>query len=321
MRVLVAGDEDAARLTLEAMHREPQLGWDVAACLTEAAGAMDRAEQLIPPLGVQEAILAFRSLPAEQQSVLAGRLQPLVDAVHVIPHPGAVRVDVPELTCLLCGPAGSQQQEHGMDGAAGRALKRLLYLAASVLLLPLALLLMAAIALAVRLDSQGPAFYADRRLSPRGGTFRCYKFRTMFVNNDTILAEHLRAHPEAQREWEQYRKLRSYDPRLTRVGRILRKCSLDEVPQLFNVLRGEMSLVGPRPYRPDEADLMGPRRALVLAARPGVTGLWQVTGRNEIPFEQRVQLEAWYSQNWSFWLDLVLLMRTVAVVALRVGSY
>jgi lipopolysaccharide/colanic/teichoic acid biosynthesis glycosyltransferase len=207
------------------------------------------------------------------------------------------------------------------QAAGGRGLKRATDLLGTALLLPPCLPLMGVLAMAVRLDSPGPVLFRDRRLGRAGRVYSCYKLRTMHVNGDAILAAHLRSSPEAQAEWDRFRKLRDYDPRITRVGRFLRKWSLDEIPQILNILCGEMSLVGPRPYRESEGPLLEPYRETILSALPGVTGLWQVMGRNEIPFGQRVLLDAWYARHQSFWLDLVLLLRTVKVVILRKGAY
>ena len=141
------------------------------------------------------------------------------------------------------------------------------------------------------------------------------------MNNEQILKKHLEANPEAKRQWAKYAKLRDNDPRITHIGRLLRKFSLDELPQIFNVLKGEMSLAGPRPYLPREIEKLHNHADSILLARPGITGLWQVSGRNEIDFEGRLQLDSWYVRNWSLWLDITLLIRTVGVVFSRRGAY
>lgn len=180
---------------------------------------------------------------------------------------------------------------------------------------------MVVIAIIIKLDSDGPVLFNDWRLGQGGTTFKCYKFRTMHADGDDRLMRYLAENPEAQREWSLYKKLRGYDPRVTRVGRLLRRMSLDELPQLLNVLRGDMSLVGPRPYLIREESEMAPWRDLILTVRPGITGLWQVSGRNNLTFRQRLRLEAWYARHRTFLLDLWLLVKTVRIVLSRRGAH
>src|SRR5262249_7545002 len=135
------------------------------------------------------------------------------------------------------------------------------------------------------------------------------------------LHEHLNGHAGAREEWQEYAKLKSSDPRVTRVGRVLRRFSIDEMPQLFNVLAGDMSLVGPRPYLPSETERMGDFIQTILKAPPGRTGLWQVSGRNELTFDQRLRLDEYYVRNWSLWMDVVLLVKTIAISLRRNGAY
>ena len=184
--------------------------------------------------------------------------------------------------------------------------------AASVLLLFLAPLL-ALVALKIRLADGGGVIFAHTRVGRHGQLFPCYKFRTMVANSAAVLAELLARDPVARAEWARDRKLRC-DPRITGLGRLLRKTSLDELPQLLNVVRGEMSLVGPRPVVPDELELYGEARIYYLQVRPGLTGLWQISGRNDIDYERRVSLDAWYVRNWTLWYDILILFRTLAVV-------
>ncbi|MEM3434110.1 MAG: sugar transferase, partial [Candidatus Methanomethyliaceae archaeon] len=170
------------------------------------------------------------------------------------------------------------------------------------------------------LDSPGPVLFRHRRLGLGGREFWCYKFRTMHVNAEEVLQKLLASDPALRAEWERDFKLRN-DPRVTRVGRLLRRTSLDELPQIFNVLKGEMSLVGPRPIVEKEVPRFGLFASDYFSVRPGVTGLWQVSGRNDTGYEHRVRLESWYVRNWSLWLDLTVLIRTIGVVLARRGAY
>ena len=179
--------------------------------------------------------------------------------------------------------------------------------------------LMAVVALLVKLDG-GPAVFGHRRVGADGRSFRCWKFRSMVLNADEVLAKLLETDPAARAEWERDFKLRA-DPRITPIGRFLRVSSLDELPQLFNVIAGEMSLIGPRPIVAEEVARYGEAYRYYCACRPGMTGIWQVSGRNRVDYGRRVFYDQQYAMSWSFLLDLALLCRTVVVVTLRNGAY
>jgi exopolysaccharide production protein ExoY len=190
--------------------------------------------------------------------------------------------------------------------------------AAGILLLASPVLL--AIALMVWMTDGGPAFFSQARIGRDGRRFQCLKFRSMCVDADVRLAKLLASDENARREWQADHKLR-VDPRITRLGRFLRKTSLDETPQLINVLRGEMSLVGPRPIVDAEIPRYGRRFSAYCAQRPGITGLWQVSGRNDVSYRRRVALDTAYSNRKSLALDMRILIATVPAVLLRRGSY
>jgi len=180
--------------------------------------------------------------------------------------------------------------------------------------------LVALIALAIRLTSKGPAFYSQQRIGKQGQLFRAWKFRTMVENADEVLRRYLEENPALRAEWEENFKLRN-DPRVTAVGSFLRKTSLDELPQLWNVLKGEMSLVGPRPIVNAEIVRYGESISLLGRVKPGLSGLWQVSGRSNTTYEDRVRLDMYYIRNWSVWLDIFILAKTCAVVLKRQGAY
>ena len=180
-------------------------------------------------------------------------------------------------------------------------------------------LLYIAVAAAVRLCMGGPVHYWQNRVGQGGRVFRFYKFRSMVVNADDILARHLAADPAARDEWNEFQKL-AEDPRITPLGRVMRKFSIDELPQFFNVLKGDMSLVGPRPCMTRQRTLYGPHWDRYCQMRPGLTGLWQVSGRNRLSYAARVDLDMTYASQWSLWLDIKILARTVWVVLRSDGS-
>jgi Undecaprenyl-phosphate galactose phosphotransferase WbaP len=201
-----------------------------------------------------------------------------------------------------------------------RLTKAWIDLSLALLIGGLCLPVLVVLALLIKLDSRGPIFYSQTRIGQGGRAFQAIKFRTMAVNADQLLARYLQDQPELRRLWQQDHKLKK-DPRLTRVGRWLRRTSLDELPQLWNVLRGDMSLVGPRPIIAAEISRYGEIYPLYTRVKPGLTGLWQVSGRNNISYAERVNLDAYYVRNWSVWLDAYILLRTPWVVVTAEGAY
>jgi exopolysaccharide production protein ExoY len=195
----------------------------------------------------------------------------------------------------------------------GGTLKRLMDVGVASLALVLAAPLMLVIAACIRASDEGPIIFAHRRVGFSGRTFDCYKFRTMRTDAAAALEKHFAENPDAAREWAERKKLRR-DPRVTLFGKLLRASSLDELPQFLNVLRGEMSCVGPRPVVAEELQLYGSFATDYLSARPGITGLWQVSGRNSIEYAERVQLDCRYVRDWSLRSDLMILLRTAFAV-------
>lgn len=200
-----------------------------------------------------------------------------------------------------------------------RALKRSIDIAGALIFFLLFGPLYLLVAMAVLTGMAGSVHFWQNRLGQRGRAFRLYKFRSMVEDSDAVLARHLAQDAAARAQWEKFQKLDD-DPRITRVGRIIRKLSLDELPQFFNVLKGDMSLVGPRPCMVRQRVLYGAHWGHYCRMRPGITGLWQVSGRNRLTYAERVALDARYASEWSLWLDAKILARTVRVVLTGDGS-
>ena len=191
----------------------------------------------------------------------------------------------------------------------------------SLVILPFVTPVLALIAYRIKKEEpQGNIFFKQERMGKDEKTFMCYKFRSMRENSEEILQEYLSMHPE---EIENYRIYHKYenDPRITKIGALLRRTSLDELPQIINIFKGEMSLIGPRPYMLNEKEKIGSKLQDVLAVKPGISGLWQVSGRSEVDFHSRVDLDVYYTKNWSLWLDIVILVKTIKVVLFREGAY
>jgi len=218
----------------------------------------------------------------------------------------AVRGDAPGRASLGNGAASEPRP---LGGPLKRGVDLMVAAASLLAFMPIALM----IALLIMLTMGRPVLFAHPRVGFQRKLFNCYKFRSMVRDPDGVLERHLAENPEAAREWNETQKLR-HDPRVTFVGRMLRKSSLDELPQLINVLRGEMSCVGPRPVVTDELDRYGAKLPLYLSARPGMTGLWQVSGRSSVDYPKRVALDDTYVRSWSLWLDLTILVSTIFVL-------
>ncbi|MDR3423657.1 MAG: undecaprenyl-phosphate galactose phosphotransferase WbaP [Alphaproteobacteria bacterium] len=175
------------------------------------------------------------------------------------------------------------------------------------------------VALAVRRDG-GTAFFNQERVGQNGRFFKCYKFRSMRADAEQVLDRYLQENPDAAEEWNKYQKLKN-DVRVTPFGHFIRRTSIDELPQLINVLKGDMSLVGPRPCMPGQESLYADDFSFYESVRPGITGPWQVSGRNHLTFKERVNLEAWYARNWSLWLDIVIMLKTVPTLLKREHAF
>jgi Undecaprenyl-phosphate galactose phosphotransferase WbaP len=281
------------------------------------AGVLTEAVKLGRKHRVDTLFLAMPHAPREYLAELADLASIHFRSVVIIPDLAGV-TNSTVMARNLAGTLGLEVR-HNLLAPWVRRFKRGLdvigTLAGGLLISPLLLTLVALI----KLGPPGPALYGSLRRGSGGRQFRCWKFRTMHPDAERLLDEYLRSNPGLRSEWEQNYKLR-VDPRITRIGRFLRKTSLDELPQLWNVLLGEMSLVGPRPILEAEMPNYGETYELYKRVTPGITGLWQVSGRSNISYEERVTMNAYYVRNWSIWLDLVILARTVSSVVLGRGA-
>jgi Undecaprenyl-phosphate galactose phosphotransferase WbaP len=284
-------------------------------------GDFEALEETITAHRVKEVFIAQSGLSREKSLDLINRIRPLVHHVSVMPDLFDIPVENIKLETLPTKKVVFLKIMNKLANRWNLLYKRSFDIFCGFFLLFLITPLMLLIIIMVKLDSPGPVFYIDKRIGRNKREFRCYKFRTMQMNNEEILNHFLLTNLEARNEWHRFAKLKTYDPRLTRLGRTLRRFSLDELPQLFNVLKGEMSLVGPRPYLPRERDRMGRFIHTITETTPGITGLWQVSGRNELDFQERLSMDSWYVRNWSFRLDLVLLVNTFKILIEGRGAY
>jgi len=284
-------------------------------------GKVKNFRKFLSLMDVPTVIIAIPSLTVEELTKLTEDVQKYTRRVLLVPDLKGIALVNTELENLSGQQLFMLKINNNLKSDFNKFVKKSFDVVFSILLLPFLFVMVVIFGILIRADSRGSVFLMQDRIGKEGKLFKCIKFRTMFWNADEILDNYLEKNEEVRAEWSRYKKLRDYDPRVTRVGRFLRRTSLDELPQIFNVLAGDMSFVGPRPYLPEENEEIRGYSDLILLASPGITGLWQVSGRNILDFEERVKLAAWYVLNWSLWLDIVILFKTIRVVLNKEGAY
>ena len=315
----------------QALRSHPEMGLRVH-CFVDAGGAdnsiddhthprqsLARMPRIAKQPGVQWVIALEHSQSEQREYWLRQLAQWSVPDISVIPAMRGVPLHGTDMSHFFSHEVALLRMRNNLRRWPARLTKRIFDTATAVLLLIVLSPLMLAIAWLVRRDG-GPALFAHPRIGKKARVFKCYKFRTMVVDAEKQLEKLLQQRPELRKQWLSERKLQA-DPRVNALGRFLRRTSLDELPQLINVVRGEMSLVGPRPVVRSELRRFGSDVGYYLLVRPGMTGLWQISGRSDTDYDKRVYLDAWYVKNWSFWYDLIILLKTIKVVIKREGAY
>ncbi|HBM2932596.1 TPA: undecaprenyl-phosphate galactose phosphotransferase WbaP [Klebsiella michiganensis] len=239
--------------------------------------------------------------------------------VSVIPTLRGMPLDSTDMSFIFSHEVMIFRVQQNLAKWSSRALKRLFDITGSIAIIIILSPILFYIGRKVKKDG-GPAIYGHERIGKGGKSFKCLKFRSMVINSKEVLENLLDNDPEAKKEWDDTFKLKN-DPRITKIGGFLRRTSLDELPQLFNVLKGEMSLVGPRPIITAELERYNEEVDYYLLSKPGMTGLWQVSGRSDVDYDTRVYLDAWYVKNWSMWNDIAILFKTIGVVLKKDGAY
>lgn len=285
---------------------------------SEVVGALNQAPGWAKENNVKTAIIAMPGVERERLVGIVHLLSEFFPKIIVVPNLfGMAAVDVTPRQ--VQGVLGLELRQNLLYWHA-RAFKRLIDLLFLIVLAPFILAAGLLIALAIWIESGRPIFFVHKRVGRGGESFKAWKFRSMVHAADEAFRLKLEKDADLRQEWDRTGKIKQ-DPRLTRVGAFLRRLSLDELPQFWNVLKGDMSVVGPRPIIEDEIPKYGEAFDLYKQVRPGLTGLWQVSGRSDLPYEDRVWLDSHYVRNWSVWLDIVILVRTVGVVLTGRGAY
>lgn len=330
--LLIVGAGKTADAVIRQLQKDPSLGYTVVGFL-EDHEPQTKFAQIYPVLGgfndmadvvaktrVPAILIAAPGLPQEKLSNLIYEAQSLVKEVSVVPN----LIGVP-MSNLTVQPFFDERLmvlsiHNNLKKKSNQIIKRIfdlvLTITGGVIISPILL----CIALWVHFDSPGPVLFKHKRIGKNGKEFYCLKFRSMCMNSQEVLDHLLKTDPKARAEWDKDFKLKN-DPRITKSGAFLRKTSLDELPQLWNVIKGEMSLVGPRPIVEKEIPRYGKYFKEYTSVLPGITGIWQTSGRSDIDYPERVQMDSWYVHNWSVWIDLLLLWRTIGVVFKGEGAY
>ena len=334
---VIVGTGPIALETAEAYRRDPHLGYEVVAFVDPDASPsswrqLRIADRQIPVQPLEAGALALPDWLGQPHVVVALELHELPEREALIEKLSLDHGDLDIISPMRGLPISNAKASHfftydilslrisnNLARPYSQLLKRLFDIVAASAILVFVAPLLAVIALLVWREGQ-PILFAHTRVGRQGQLFRCLKFRSMVPNAAEVLADLLARDPVARAEWERDYKLKD-DPRITRLGRFLRKSSLDELPQLINVIKGEMSLVGPRPVVPDELERYGDSRRYYLEVRPGITGLWQISGRNDIDYEERVSLDTWYVRNWTLWYDIYIIFKTAVTVPAKAGAY
>ncbi len=327
---VILGDGESAKRLIRTLHKQTDLGLKPMALICSDAAETNHVYG-VPVIEERELSDWEPYLKGRGYALVTGTgearerlMNVIADNRRYFPHV-LIIPEAWEFSCFSVSPKNvggflGLEVRESLFQPGKQLLKRGLDLFVTLIVLLFAAPILLAVALAIKFDSPGPLFYSQRRVGRNGKEFRAWKFRSMVSDADAQLARYLAAHPEMAAEWEQNHKLRD-DPRVTKLGAFLRKTSLDEIPQLWNIIRGDMSLVGPRPIVQAEIPKYGKYFSLYTSVQSGLTGLWQVSGRSQTSYAERVTFDTFYIRNWSVWLDLYILFRTIGVLWLRTGAY
>ncbi len=320
LRTLIIGDEAAVASTRAAFQSDARLGYEMVASINlhGVPHSPGRGTRLLEQHGAEFAVVAIRGDVSGDAVRLAEDFSRERVPFALVPAVDGLPVTAFDNQYFFTHDVMLIVYGNNLARPVSRFVKMLFDQFVAVLLLVVLSPLFLALALLIRADG-GPALFGHRRIGENGRSFRCFKFRSMVTDADVVLQQVLKTDPQANLEWRATHKLYN-DPRITPIGRVLRRTSLDELPQLLNVVRGEMSLVGPRPIIDAEVPRYGRDISYYFEAKPGITGLWQVSGRSNTTYEHRVRLDVWYVRNWSLWHDIAILMKTLPAVLTKNGA-
>ncbi len=317
--VVVGISEETGRV-VPTFKKLESIGYQIVEVLEPEAVENDgKVEQLALRNKVETMIILPKGIEKERLNQLINRCENHVKEIRIVSdstYLKTIGVETEYIDEVLV-----MRMANNLLSPFNRFFKRVFDLVVSVAAIIVFLPLFMIITVLIKIDSRGTIFFIQDRFGKGGKKFKLLKFRTMYEDADEKLKEYLGQDPRLQEEWDRYKKLKSFDPRITWIGKFLRRFSLDESPQIFNVLIGEMSIVGPRPYLVREKEEIEKSAAIIFQVKSGLTGLWQIRGRSDLSFETRLKLDEFYVRNWSLFLDIVIILKTFGVVVKGKGAY
>ena len=332
-KAIILGAGKTGLMIYNALEKDKNFGLDVVAFIDDDPNkkgmklanikihsGVDKAQKYIGRCGIDDVIIAMPGCSKSRLIALINKLQHKAQNILLIPDLFGITVLGTNLQHFFQEQAIGLQVKNNLSEPINLIIKKIFDYTVSSLLFILLSIPMLIIALIIKFTSEGPIIYSHKRMGKNAQPFACYKFRTMYKDADSRLDSLLTTCEKSKNEWDHHWKLRN-DPRITGIGKFLRQTSLDELPQIINVLKGEMSLVGPRPVTKKEIDEYYKDQAkLCFGVTPGITGLWQVSGRSNTSYDYRIALDSWYVRNWNLWLDIVILFKTMKVVLRKEGA-
>jgi len=331
-KLIILGVHQTSLMVIKNIRKNRTMGYEVIAVIDDDAnkightfmgikvsGPISELENITQTYGSKDIMIVTPHLPRKKIKAILSKCENISESMWLIPRSGDFITEGVELEVL--GDVLTIYIKRNLVKPWNILIKSLFDKCLTILLLLILFPLFLVIALAIKLESKGPVIFIQDRIGKYRKTFKICKFRSMYLDNESRLKAYLEAHPEAMEEWERFRKLKNRDPRVTKVGRFIRKFSLDETPQLLNVLQSKMSLVGPRPYLPEELENRKQFSETIARVKPGLTGLWQISGRSDIVFEERLNMDEYYIRNWSLWLDIVIILKSLKACLEGKGAY
>lgn len=331
-KLLILGLNESSLLILKSIKRNKTMGYEIIGFLDDdpkkigkkisgvkVIGQLSDLEKIANASKSKDIMLTTAYLTKTEFKKLFFKCEHLSESMWLIPQSGDLITEGVELEVL--DDVLTLYIKKNLAKPWNIFIKNVFDKLLAIIMLIIFLPVMIVIAIAIKFESKGPAFFIQKRIGKDKKMFNMIKYRSMYLNNDTKLSAYLNDNPNAKQEWDRYKKLKNHDPRVTKIGRLIRKFSLDELPQLFNVIQGNMNLVGPRPYISEELIGKDTSTDTIARVKPGITGLWQVSGRSELPFEERIKLDEYYIRNWSLWLDMVIIVKSFRVMLSSKGAY
>lgn len=331
-KVIIIGTAESSAPLIEAIEQNKTLGYEIVGCLSghktrfvnsingyDILGHYDDIEIWKIKTRFDDIIVTLPDVPRGQMISLMKKWEQLSENIRYIPRTGDLITTGVEIENI--GKVLALTVRKNLHKPWNIFIKKIFEYVIAVCFFIINIPIFILIGLLIKLNSRGPVFFVQERGGKRGKKIKVIKFRSMYMDSADRLKHFLQGNPDAQEEWARYKKLKSLDPRVTGVGKFLRRYSLDELPQLINVLKGDMNLVGPRPYILEELEDEDGIKSIIFQVRPGITGLWQISGRSERSFQERLNLDESYIRNWSLWMDIVILIKTFKAALSGKGAF